>query len=95
VTPARRQEVADIRSAMNRREGRRFIWRLLGMSQLFLITNSTNSADAFRAEGRRLIGQTLLADIFEFCPEQFPLMQAEARQDAETESLRNQDHDND
>lgn len=85
----RRQQIADVRRLMNQREGRRLMWRLLGMSQLYVVPlPPTTDAEVHFANGRRLIGTTFLKEIWTVCPEQYALMQTEAAQDAEQSALR-------
>ncbi len=68
---------------MNKREGRRFMWRLLTMSKVLVVPGPCDTAQANFANGLRAIGTTLWGEITESCPEQFPLMQQEAATDAE------------
>lgn len=68
---------------MNKREGRRFMWRLLTMSKVLAVPGPCSEAEANFANGLRAIGTTLWAEVTSCCPEQFPLMQQEAAQDAE------------
>ncbi len=84
----RRQQIADVRRMMNQREGRRLMWRLLGMSEVYVVPAPASEAVTNFANGRRLIGTTLLNEIWTVCPEQYALMQTEAAQDAEQSALR-------
>lgn len=73
---------------MNQRDGRRFMWRLLSLSQVLHVPGPCGEAEANFANGRRAIGTTLWGEITACCPEQFVLMQQEADQDAQTSAER-------
>lgn len=76
-------EIADVRRIMNKRDGRRFMWRLLGMAGVFEVPDPGSAEVVNFVNGRRLMGTTLMREVFEACPEQFSQMQQEARQDKE------------
>lgn len=52
------------------------------MSKVLVVPGPCDTAQANFANGLRAIGTTLWGEITESCPEQFPLMQQEAAQDA-------------
>lgn len=81
-------EIADVRRIMNKREGRRFFWRLLTMSKVLTVPGPCDAAIANFANGQRVMGTTLWGEVMESCPEQFTLMQVEARQDKAESDLR-------
>lgn len=88
----RRIEIADVRRMMNVREGRRFMWRLLGLSRVFEIPAAGESGPVNFANGQRVIGTTMLMEIMQACPEQWATMQQEAVQDQQTlAALRQQE----
>jgi hypothetical protein len=74
--------IADVRRIMNKREGRRFMWRLLGFSGVFEVPEPGDVGRVNFENGRKVIGTTLLMEIMQSCPEQWTTMQTEAVQDA-------------
>lgn len=72
------EEVADLQWLMASERGRRIVWRLLTEAGVFAISMTGNSWTFFN-EGRRSVGNRLLADINDHCPAQYPLMVAEAQ----------------
>lgn len=59
------------------------MWRLLSLSGPFTVPAAAGAETVNFENGRRVIGTTLMMEIFTACPETFALMQSEARQDAE------------
>jgi hypothetical protein len=82
VERLRNIEIADVRRIMNKREGRRFMWRLLTMTRPLTTCGPCGVEEANWTNGLRSVGTTLWGEITAACPEQFTLMQTEAAQDA-------------
>jgi len=82
-----RQEVDDIKELLSTPVGRRFYWRLLGLTGQFRSSFTGNSETFFR-EGERNIGLILMADINEIMPEAYVLMiqENQAREESVDES---------
>jgi len=77
---ARETEEADVRWLMGTRRGRRIVWRLLERAGVFRTSFSANAMQMAFAEGNRNAGIVLLAQVHELCPDQYPLMVAEANE---------------
>lgn len=76
---ARAREVDDFKWLMGHRQGRSFMWRLLGTTRLHHtphIVGASAEDNAFRA-GAANIGLGLQAEIHEICPERYYEMQKE------------------
>lgn len=71
----------DTRAVMSTREGRRYVWGLLGDAGVYR-TSFTGNATTYFNEGKRDIGLRVLADITRACPEQYLVMQSEAQRDS-------------
>lgn len=71
------EDIADLRWLMSQPRGRRIAWGLLSRAGVFRISMTGNSWTFFN-EGKRSLGNELLADINDYCPEQYPVMVAEA-----------------
>lgn len=78
---AREQEIADLKWLMSSKRGRRIMWRLLEMSGPFRATFSTNSMTMAFNEGNRNLGNRLLNEVMTLCPEMFPVMLKEQKDD--------------
>lgn len=79
---AAQTEIDDLRWLMAAKQGRRFIWRLLGESGLYRPSYVPGATDAMAVayhEGARNTGLKLLGLITEHCPERLSEMQKEAR----------------
>jgi len=76
----RKTEIADIRWLMSSPRGRRIMWRLLRMSRTFQISFNTNALQMAFNEGTRNLGNQLLEEVMEFCPDVFPVMQREQQE---------------
>jgi hypothetical protein len=76
----RDQQENDMRKVLQLREGRRFLWRYLGICKVFQTTFTGNNTTFFN-EGMRDVGLRLLADINEASPESYLLMMKEAKGD--------------
>jgi hypothetical protein len=63
-------------------DGRRVMWRALERAGVYRTTFSGEETHrTAMLEGRRALGLELLADIMEFCPESYQLMQVEQRRE--------------
>lgn len=75
----RDREVDDFKWLMGHKQGRRFMWRLLGFTGLHRtphILGESAEDNAFRAGGQN-IGLMLQAEIHTVCPEHYPTMTRE------------------
>ena len=72
------QEIADLQWLMSTERGRRIMWSLLSRAGVFRISMTGNSWTFFN-EGRRSLGNELMAAVNDHCAEQYPLMVAEAQ----------------
>lgn len=80
----RELEVGDVKWLMGHKQGRRVMWRLLGMTGLFRNPHGMGqsaSDTAFRC-GEQNIGQQLIAEIHGLCPEQYHVMVKEQHEHA-------------
>lgn len=75
------QEESDIRWLMGSKRGRRIVWRLLVQSGLFTSSFDANAMVMAFAEGRRFFGGRMLETIHALCPELYPTMVKEQKQD--------------
>lgn len=75
----RESEEADVRWLMGNKRGRRIIWRLLNQSGVFRLSFNTNAMQMAFAEGNRNFGNRLLELIHAHCPELYPTMVKESR----------------
>lgn len=76
----------DLKSVMSTEEGRRFMWRLLGESNVF---GSSFSADPYLTafkEGCRNFGLQMFEGLHRVCPELYALMADEAAKQQEKQS---------
>lgn len=72
----RRIEVDDFKWLMSSKQGRRVMWRLLGLAGVFrnpFAGAGSESQTAFNC-GLQAMGQTLIGEIHELCPEQYHQM---------------------
>lgn len=78
----REREIEDLKAVMATREGRRFIWRLLGELGSFRtpFVSGAPDATAFNA-GAQNRGFQLMAEIMSEAPKSFLTMQQEAMDD--------------
>lgn len=80
----RLREESDFKFIMGSKQGRRYVWRLLGMTGLFRNPFAGEpGATAFRC-GEQNIGQQVIAEIHGLCPERYIDMLKEAQQDERT-----------
>lgn len=76
----RNQELNDVEFVLSTPQGRRFLWRLLGVCHVFK-TSFTGNSTTFFNEGKRDIGLRLLADINEASPNSYLKMMQEAKKE--------------
>ena len=81
----RDHELNDLRDVLSTRQGRRFVWKLLGMAGCFRLSFVYGEAEttAFN-EGRRSLGLALMADVHEADAEKYVQMANEANGEART-----------
>lgn len=70
---------ADVKWLMSSPRGRRFLWRLLDISGPFRISFDTNAMKMAFAEGNRNLGNQIFNEIMTVCPELYPVMVKEQR----------------
>lgn len=78
----REREVEDFKWLMANKQGRRFMWRLLGITRLHQtphVMGARAEDNAFRA-GVQNVGLGLQAEIHALCPEQYTVMVKEQRE---------------
>lgn len=82
----RQIEEDDFKELMQHPWGRRLMWRLLGMTGVYRnpFVGSREATD-FRC-GEQNIGQMLMADIHELCPEMYHVMVKEQQSDGRRKS---------
>lgn len=75
----RAQEVEDFRQLMQTARGRRFVWRLLGITGVFRSSyrSGNGGLDMAFLEGNRNVGLVLMAEIHSTCPELYAVMAKE------------------
>ena len=78
---SKENEEADIRWLMGTKRGRRILWRLMDQSGVFRLSFNTNAMQMAFAEGNRNFGNRMLAMIHEQCPELYPTMLKEQKND--------------
>jgi hypothetical protein len=88
---ARKVEIADIKWLMSSPRGRRIVWRLLKMARTFQISFNTNAMQMAFNEGNRNLGNQLLDEVMELCPDVFPVMQKEQQSIKELGNKEQQD----
>lgn len=76
---AREVEDADIRWLMSSKKGRRIVWRLLEQSELFTQEFRPDGLWLAFAAGRRHFGGSILEQIHTLCPELWPVMVKERK----------------
>jgi hypothetical protein len=74
----RDEEAADFKWLMSDARGRRFMWRLLGLTGLYR-SSFTGNSTTFYNEGMRNVGLMLIADVNELTPEAYLKMIEEQR----------------
>lgn len=78
----RRQELDDLKFVLSSRQGRRLIWRLLGMFRVFESSMTGNSTTFFN-EGLRKAGLILLAEVDEADQNAYVKMMIETKKENE------------
>lgn len=86
----RETEVADVKWLMSSPRGRRIMWRLLDLSGPFRLSFDTNAMKMAFNEGSRNLGNQLFNEVMMLCPELYPVMVKEQRNDRDG----NGDHSN-
>ncbi len=77
--PKRALELADLRTVMALKEGRRFVWRLLNVKSGILTSSyAQNANDMAFNEGMRNVGLKTIRDIDEACRDMHLLMLRES-----------------
>jgi len=71
---SREQEKSDLCWLMGNKQGRRFMWRLLGAAGVFHSSFNTNNAVMAFSEGKRNLGLQQLNNIMEHCPSHYNTM---------------------
>ena len=72
-------EVEDLKWLMGSKRGRRIVWRLLDQAGVFRLSFNTNAMQMAFAEGNKNYGLRTLAQIQALCPDLYPLMVKEAK----------------
>lgn len=75
---SRDREIEDFKQVVSSEEGRRFMWRLLGLTGVFRSSFTGNSETFFR-EGQRNVGLILIGEIHEHCPDVYVKMLKEQK----------------
>lgn len=75
----RERELDDLRAILATKQGRRFIWRLLGATELFSVSKVMN-ASIYALEGKREIGKLVFGDLMEAEPQAYLLMMKESKE---------------
>ncbi|UOF81038.1 endopeptidase [Caudoviricetes sp.] len=81
----RETEEADVKWLMGSKRGRRIIWRLLDQAGVFRLSFNTNAMTMAFAEGNRNYGLRLLAMVHSLCPELYPTMLKEQKNDRDAD----------
>lgn len=77
----REVETADVKWLMSSKRGRRIVWRLLDLSGPFRMSFDTNAMKMAFNEGNRNLGNLLFNEVMTLCPEMYPVMAKEQRND--------------
>lgn len=91
---AREKEQNDLRWVMSTKQGRRFMWRLLGEAGVYRLSFNTNNAVMAFNEGARNIGLSLVTSIVEACPDRYAEMRNEQKEAKEKHANRTADRRN-
>lgn len=75
----REKEIADVAELLKTPFGRRFIWRQLCLAGVYRSGFSTDHSLMARAEGRREMGLSLLADVMDADPDAYSTMSKEQK----------------
>jgi len=77
----RETEIADIKWLMSSKKGRRILWRVMELSGAFRLSFDTNAMKMAFNEGNRNLGNQLFNEVMSLCPEMYPVMEKEHRND--------------
>ena len=77
----REVEIADVKWLMSSKRGRRIMWRLLDLSGPFRLSFDPNAMKMAFNEGNRNLGNQLLNEVMNLCPEMYPVMVKEQQHD--------------
>jgi hypothetical protein len=75
----RESEEADLQWLMSSKRGRRIVWRLLDRAGVFRLSFNTNAMSMAFSEGNRNEGLRILGLIHTICPNLYPTMVKEAK----------------
>lgn len=75
----RNLELDDLHKVMSTKQGRRFMWRLLGRCGVMRQSFNTDALLMSLAEGQRSVGIPLVADLLQCMPEKYALMLEEQK----------------
>lgn len=78
----------DLQWLMSDKRGRRYVWRMLGVTGVFRNPFSMQREATDFNCGKQVIGQTMLADIHRLCPESYNKMVMENRKNARASRTR-------
>lgn len=78
----RERQLEDLRKVLATREGRRLLWRYMGLCGVFKNPHGAESHQTSFYCGMQAIGQTILTDVNESRDEALLMMMREARDDA-------------
>lgn len=76
-----RQRVEDLKWLMAHKQGRRFMWRLLGVAGVYRTSFHTSGSVTAFNEGQRNVGLMLVSEIQEHAPETYFRMLMERKND--------------
>ena len=88
-----KREAADLRWIMSDARGRRFIWRMLGITGIFRSSFTGNSETFFR-EGERNVGLKLLTEVTRDANDLYLTAQQEAAEEAKRDAQADAAADN-
>jgi len=77
----RETEIADLKWLMSSKKGRRIMWRFLDMTGPFRLSFDSNAMRMAFKEGNRNMGIQLFTEVMTLCPEMYPVMVKEQRND--------------
>lgn len=78
---ARETEIGDLKWLMSSKRGRRIMWRLLEMSGPFHLSFDRNAMQMAFNDGKRSVGNRLFNEVMSLCPEMYPVMAKEQKND--------------
>lgn len=79
---------AGLRDALSTRQGRAYIWHLLGHTGLFSNPHRSNALDTAFACGAQNIGQIVLTEIDSVAPDAYITMMKESQENARSNAAR-------